>query len=255
MTDRRAAVAALGPDLYVEWRESRIGEITDRLERRLIMGLLGEVNGAQVLDVGCGDGALAAELASRGAQVIGIDVSEAMIRAARERARRQSADVAFEVASARQLPFPDARFDSATAITILCFVDDAAPAFHEIARVLRPGGRLVIGELGRWSSWAAMRRIRGWLGSPVWRRGRFRSARELRSLAEQAGLQVEIVRGAIYYPRWRCAARLLASYDEALGRMGTFGAAFIALSARKPAAIDAPHPGCAIEATRMHWHE
>ena len=64
-------------------------------------------------------------------------------------------------------------------MTVLCFVQDAAPVFAEIIRVLRPSGKLMIGELGKWSSWAAARRIRAWLGSLLWRRGRFRTATEL----------------------------------------------------------------------------
>ena len=116
------------------------------------------------------------------------------------------------------------------------FVDDAAPVFREIARVLRPGGRFVIGELGKWSSWAAGRRIRAWLGSPLWRRGRFRTANELRGLAEQAGLVVKGARGAIYYPRWGLAGRLMRPCDLALGRLTMIGAGFVALSAVKPAA-------------------
>jgi hypothetical protein len=54
-------------------------------------------------------------------------------------------------------------------------------------------------------------------------------------LVEQAGLEVTSVRGAIYYPRWGPTARLLSRYDPALGRLTTVGAAFVALSAVKPA--------------------
>jgi ubiquinone/menaquinone biosynthesis C-methylase UbiE len=156
-----------------------------------------------------------------------------MIAAAKARSKPGN-DTIFQVAMAEQLPFPDEQFDVVTAITILCFVDDPVPVFKEIARVLRPGGRFVIGELGKWSTWAAARRVRAWLGSRLWRRGRFRTANELRRLAEQAGLNVETVRGAIYYPRWGIAARVLSPFDSVLGRVTTIGAAFVGLCAIKP---------------------
>jgi ubiquinone biosynthesis O-methyltransferase len=225
----------LGPGDYAGWRRSAVGAITEQLERELILELVGDVRGLKILDVGCGDGALALELWKRGASVTGIDASAAMIDAATARAKAQNADITFRVALAEHAPFLDQQFDIVTAVTILCFVGDAAPVFREIARVLRPRGRLVIGELGRWSSWAAARRLRAWLGAPLWRQARFRTAKELRSLAENAGLTVEAVRGAIFYPRWSPAARLLSRLDRRLGRLTTFGAAFVALSAAKPA--------------------
>ena len=225
----------LGPEVYARWRASEIGTTTERLERRLILELIGDVSGCRVLDVGCGDGEFALELARRGAIVTGIDASAAMIDASKDRAKQHNADVTFQVAMAEHLPFPAEQFDVVTAITILCFVEDAAPVFREIAGMLRPEGRLVIGELGKWSTWAAGRRIRAWLGSRLWRRGRFRTANELRGLAEQAGLMIKGVHGAIYYPRWGLAARLLSPYDPMLSRVTTLGAGFVALSAIKPA--------------------
>jgi SAM-dependent methyltransferase len=157
-----------------------------------------------------------------------------MIEAARTRAEQQGANIVFRVALAQQLPFPAEQFDIATAITILCFIEDPTPVFREIARVLRPGGCLVIGELGKWSPWAAGRRLRAWFGSPLWRQGRFRTARELRQLVGQAGFVVESVRGAIYYPRWAPAARWASRCDSLLSRHTMFGAGFVALAATKP---------------------
>jgi ubiquinone biosynthesis O-methyltransferase len=221
------------PKVYARWRATEIGVTTGRLETQLMLELVGDVTGRRVLDVGCGDGEFAMQLAGRGAIVTGIDASAAMIDAANERAKQQKVNVSFRVADAQHLPIPDGQFDIVTAVTILCFVDDARPVFREAARVLRPGGLFVIGELGRWSTWAAVRRVRAWLGSRLWRGARFRTANDLRRLAEQAGLAVKAVRGAIFYPRSNIAARLVSPFDQALGRHTTIGAAFVVLAAWK----------------------
>ena len=137
------------------------------------------------------------------------------------------------VASALALPFPDNSFDVVTCITVLTFVADPAAAIREMARVLRPGGRLVIGDLNRWSVWAARRRIRGWLGAQLWRAAQFRTARELTALTRRAGLQPGSVRGAIFFPPWTAAARWMAPADARLGMVTTLGAAFVAVQAGK----------------------
>lgn len=233
MTAAPSATGGLDPDAYAEWRVSSIGSITEALERRLVVELLGEVAGRDVLDVGCGDGALAVALARRGGRMVAVDASAAMIAGARRRAEEGGADILLCRAEADRLPFGPARFDRVIAIAVLCFIEDAVPSFAEMARVLRPGGRLVIGELGKWSTWAASRRVRAWLGSTLWRAGRFRRAAELRRLATGAGLAVTAVRGAIFYPRSAVAARLLAPLDSRLGRLTTLGAAFVAMVAEK----------------------
>jgi SAM-dependent methyltransferase len=226
----------LNPDAYTEWRASDVGAITERLERRLVLELLGDIERRSLLDIGCGDGKLAVELGQRGAVVTAIDASAPMLAAARTRASEEGMEIRFSRATADHLPFPDESFDIVTAMTVLCFIADAGPVFQEIARVLRPGGKLVMGELGKWSSWAAQRRIRAWLGSAMWRRGHFRTAGELRSLTRRAGLTPQALRGAVFYPRWSWAARKMARWDGRLGRRTTVGAAFLAISAEKPSA-------------------
>jgi len=231
----RGSAGQFGPGSYANWRATSLGNITEAIEQRLILRLAGEVNGHSILDVGCGDGALAlAFWRGCAAQVIGCDIDPQMIARATSEAARHRAAIDYVLASAEHLPFQDQSFDIVSIITVLAFVPEPGVAIGEIARVLKPGGRLIIGDLGKWSLWAASRRIRGWLGlAPMWNAARFRSAGELRVLVQAAQLRVEHVSGAVYYPRSRVIARLMAPVDPSLGELTTFGAAFLAVRATK----------------------
>ena len=94
--------------------------------------------GQRVLDVGCGPGALIAELVSRvgSSSVSAVDPSEPFVAAARER----HAGVDVRRASAEQLPFPDDDFDTSLAQLVVHFMEDPVSGLREMARVTRPGG-------------------------------------------------------------------------------------------------------------------
>ncbi|SDD69302.1 class I SAM-dependent methyltransferase [Rhodospira trueperi] len=222
------------PAAYARWRDSRLGRITDSLEHDLILDRVGAAPGLRILDVGCGDGLLAMALAGQGAHVTGLDASPRMIAAARKRPAPQRGGVSFDIGQADALPFEADTFDGVVSITALCFVADPGGAVREMVRVLKPGGRLIIGTLGRHSAWAAIRRVRGWLGHPIWSRARFATPQGLKRLAEEAGLEEARVTGSIYYPPVGPAARALGPIDRAIGTYTTFGAAFLVLAARKP---------------------
>jgi ubiquinone/menaquinone biosynthesis C-methylase UbiE len=236
-----ASGGQFGPTVYAAWRTSSLGEITEELEHRLLFRLAGPLAGRFVLDVGCGDGTLAGAFAASGAaRVIGCDADARMIaRANQSHASSGPACLvapAFLVADATRLPFADASFDIVSIVTVLAFIPDAGAALREIARVLRPGGTLVLGDLGKWNYWAARRRIRAWRGAALWQGATFRTAGQLRALASAAGLRVDHVSGCIFYPPWQALARRMAPWDAVLGERTTLGAAFIAVQARKPAA-------------------
>jgi len=230
----RTIPGQFGPQGYADWRSTSLGEITETLEQGLILRLAGDVKDCAVLDVGCGDGSLNLAFRRGGAAtIVGCDVDPRMIARARDQSARSDARIGYALARAEQLPFRDDSFDVVAIVAVLAFVEDPQVALREIARVLNPGGRLVIGDLGKWSLWAASRRIRGWYGAEMWRAARFRSAGELRRLIEKAGFRVDRCSGAIYYPRWEFAARLMAPVDPRLGELTTFGAAFVGLRACK----------------------
>jgi SAM-dependent methyltransferase len=95
-------------------------------------------SGQHALDVGCGPGALTAELVRRlgAASVSAVDPSESFVEAC----RRRNPGVDVSLGRAEELPFPDSRFDAALAQLVLHFVSDPSATASELRRVVRPGG-------------------------------------------------------------------------------------------------------------------
>ena len=114
------------------------GEATPLDARVPLIAAVVEAAPARVLEVGCGWGELAEMVAAEtGAEVVATDLSPRMVELARERG------VDARVADVQELPFDDGEFDVAIAAWMLYHVPDLDRAAAELARVLRPGGRLV----------------------------------------------------------------------------------------------------------------
>lgn len=96
-----------------------------------------------VLDIGCGEGLFCRKMRTRGRVPTGIDVTERLIQVARER----DPETDYYVCDAADLPFRDNLFDAAVFYLSLIDIPDFRRAIKEAARILRPGGRLVIANL------------------------------------------------------------------------------------------------------------
>lgn len=124
----------------------------DPLWRRALVHAVDPQPGARVLDVATGTGMVAMALARRsGCEVVALDQSEAMLGAARARVRRDAqlaAQISFMRGEAERLPFADAEFDGLTFTYLLRYVDDRRATMHELARVVKPGGRIGMVEFG-----------------------------------------------------------------------------------------------------------
>jgi ubiquinone/menaquinone biosynthesis C-methylase UbiE len=113
------------------------------LEGALVEQLLGNVGGLEVLDLGCGTGRHAISMARRGADVTAIDFSERML--ARAKQKYGDANVTFQVCDlTKPLPFAAATFDAVLCALVLDHIEDPESLFHEMRRVCRPSGLVVV---------------------------------------------------------------------------------------------------------------
>jgi demethylmenaquinone methyltransferase/2-methoxy-6-polyprenyl-1,4-benzoquinol methylase len=106
--------------------------------------------GGRALDVCCGTGDLALELKRQmgpDAQVTGVDFSHEMLALAREKSRREGLDVSYAAGNALELGYPDSSFDVATVGFGVRNLVDLERGVGEMARVVRPGGRVAILEI------------------------------------------------------------------------------------------------------------
>ena len=134
-----------------------------------------------VLDIASGDGVLAELLAPHAGRYVCVDASQRVVAAASERLRRYP-NVEVREGDMHALPFAAASFDLVVLMHALTYADKPAQAVAEAARVLRPGGRLLLSSLARHEHRSAVQAF-GHVNLGF-------SARELRKFAEKAGLAV-----------------------------------------------------------------
>lgn len=117
---------------------------------RLLLGSLRQEFGAllqgQVLEVAIGSGLNLPYYTTRVTAATGVDLSPGMLDVARERAAARGIPIALQQADAASLPFPDRSFDTVAISLALCTIPDPAGALHELARVCRQNGRIILLE-------------------------------------------------------------------------------------------------------------
>lgn len=155
--------------------------------------------GERILDAGCGTGFALAQLASRrsGLDLSGLDASPEML--ARARGRLPTA-VELVRGDLECMPYAAGRFDAVITMNALHYLDDPAFALEEIARVLRPGGRLVVTDWCR--DFFVMFLCEHWLRLRKRPLGRVMGTRELVAIASDAGLRIDSLVRFKVRPAW-----------------------------------------------------
>lgn len=202
---------------YDRWFDSPWGRYAFNVEVGVVLEAIGPLAGSvHVLDAGCGTGRFTARLEASGASVVGLDIDPAMLDLAATRMQGL-----LILGNAAGIPVPDGSFDSVVAVTLCEFANDPAEVFAELARVTRPGGRIVVGALNPRSPWGLRWRHR--LQRDPWRGVHFLSRQRLLALASPFG-RISI-RGALYAPGPFPGLQTLGPIFERLGRLvPAFGA-------------------------------
>ena len=209
-------------------------------------------SGGRALDVGCGAGFIAEELAAMGFAVTGIDPSRVAIEAARAHAQQRRLGIEYLVGVGEELPFADAAFDLVSCCDVLEHVRDLDRVIAETARVLRPGGLYLFDTINRtWlSKVLAIKAMQEWrptriMDTTIHEWSMFIRPDELRVILDRHGMDVAEVAGLA--PRagaftiltaLRGARRGRISYGELsrrldFGRVRSFGLSYMGVAVRR----------------------
>jgi len=203
-------------EAYDDKRFSQGGRVIDRREKEAVLDALGPLDEKRVLEVACGTGRFTVMLAERGADVVGMDISEAMLEQGRRKARTAGVEetLSFMQGDAGRLPFPDDHFDAVFAMRFFHLAPDPEGFIAEMRRVASE--QVFFDTFNRYS----FRSIYNWalpMGSRLY------SEREVRELVvgadlELAGAAHDFVVPYGFYravPGW--VARSFRALDDTVG--------------------------------------
>ncbi len=182
---------------YDKWFETPLGRKVYLSEKRAIEGLIENGEGKIALDLGIGTGLFTQILKEKGYKVVGIDISEEMLKIARKRG--------FEVIKGdlnNPLPFEEESFDFIFSMTAIEFLKKPEKLIKEANRVLRKDGKFLLITLNSLSLWAFVRRIKGiFIKDYVFNEGRFYSPNSLKMLFNKKWLILK-VGTCTFIPPW-----------------------------------------------------
>jgi ubiquinone/menaquinone biosynthesis C-methylase UbiE len=214
-------------DRYDRWYDTPRGAVYDRFEKKAIDKLLRDhTEGKRLLEVGCGTGHWSRFFSKKGYKITGIDISERMVRIAKNKSIAHSS---FHVMDGHSMSFTDNSFDIAVAITTLEFAADPEAMIAEMARCVRkPGGKLLFGVLNALSEHNQKRKNEA--GS-LYSSAALFTPEQLKGLLEPMGQMQMIITGFVPRHGWLL---VLAPFFELAGRfvksqLGAFIAAKVQL--------------------------
>jgi ubiquinone/menaquinone biosynthesis C-methylase UbiE len=143
-------------DFYDSWYESKMGAFADQVQTQLAFSLFKPEKCMHVLDVGCGTGNFSIKLAKMGLQVTGIDVSNNMLKIAKNKAKVEGVKIDFFNMDVHNMKFEDNSFDGVFSMAVFEFIHEPESALKEMFRVVKKSGRVLIGTINKDSKWGEL---------------------------------------------------------------------------------------------------
>ena len=205
-------------DLYAEdydkWFDSPDGRILFAMEVEAVRLLMKNLE-RPFLEIGVGTGRFAQELGIE----YGVDPSQEVLKIAEKRG------IKVKKAAGEELPFEDESFGGVFILFTLCFVKEPERLLSEAGRVLRHGGRLIVGIINRESKWGEYYLQKKAAGHPIYGHARFYSINEVKKMLEKAGMTVEA------YSSTLCQGPSETPYQETVHHGAANDAGFVCIIA------------------------
>lgn len=200
---------------YDEWYSTKMGGFADEVETRLALSMFSPNPGERILDVGCGTGNFSTKLAASGCIVTGIDLSGEMLKEAKRKAVEKKLDIDFQLMDVYELRFPDCCFDAVFSMAAFEFVSEPARAYGEMFRVLKPGGRMLIGTINPESRWGELYLSEEFRKNSVFRHASFMTMEDLKGLDRD---NLKQWGECLFIPPWTPEDRITMEEEQRLSK-------------------------------------
>ena len=170
---------------YDKWYSTKLGALVDEVETALSFKLIEPQKDMKILDFGCGTGNYSIKLAESGCLVTGMDISKKMLDIAEKKAEKSDLNIKFVYSESLKLPFKEETFDAALSIVTFDFIENSNNYFDEIFRVVKSGGRIVIGVINKDSSWGKLYQSEYFQNDSVFKYAHFFGKEDLKNIKKE----------------------------------------------------------------------
>jgi len=178
---------------YDQWYNEPMGAFVDKMETELILKMLPLQKGVKhkILDVGCGTGNFSIKLAEMGFDVVGIDISNEMLKIARKKAQQQNLEIDFIQMDIVNNTLINDSFDLVISVTAFEFMHDIKNAFHKMYSLVKERGYIMVGTINKESAWGELYKSREFQENSIFKYANLLTQKDLYNLNSVSLLSID----------------------------------------------------------------